>query len=185
MFIPEYKVKGDRHFSLDIAFPSLKIGIEINGRQHYDSNYELKPYYQERQKYFELLDWKIVNIYYKKVYDKEIINMVLDLLNNHSYKSSIFEKDFESYKLFLIQKEKDKFCKCGNKKHMSSNECKKCSYKTRKVFSKEEKQTLIDNVSTKGYLKYAKELGISDNALRKRALKYGLNPKLLSPYSHG
>lgn len=30
----------DRSFSLDIAFPEKKIGIEVNGNQHYERNGE-------------------------------------------------------------------------------------------------------------------------------------------------
>lgn len=37
-FIEELMVLNDRYFRIDIALPEYKIGIEINGNQHYKKN---------------------------------------------------------------------------------------------------------------------------------------------------
>lgn len=47
-FVEEYNPLADRFFSIDIAFPNLMIGIEINGNQHYNKDGTLSSYYQER-----------------------------------------------------------------------------------------------------------------------------------------
>ncbi len=45
-YVPEYNPLINRFFSIDIAFPDKKIGIEINGNQHYNIHGSLKEYYQ-------------------------------------------------------------------------------------------------------------------------------------------
>lgn len=53
-FVSEYTDKVWIHsYAIDIAFPNKKIGIEINGNQHYNKDMSLKPYYKKRQKYLE------------------------------------------------------------------------------------------------------------------------------------
>lgn len=47
-FSEEYNPIQGRSFSIDIAFPISKIGIEINGNQHYNPDGSLKEYYQNR-----------------------------------------------------------------------------------------------------------------------------------------
>ncbi|MDY5668732.1 MAG: hypothetical protein SPK43_05840 [Candidatus Onthovivens sp.] len=47
-FIEEYCPFIDSAISVDIAFPDIKIGIEINGNQHYNRDGSLKDYYQKR-----------------------------------------------------------------------------------------------------------------------------------------
>ena len=42
-FVEEWVPLDGRNYSIDIAFPDKKIGIEINGNQHYDRNGKLKP----------------------------------------------------------------------------------------------------------------------------------------------
>ena len=52
-FVEEFTPLIDRMFSIDIAFPDKKIGIEINGNQHYSSDGQLKPYYKDRHDLIE------------------------------------------------------------------------------------------------------------------------------------
>ena len=47
-YISEWSPLEDRFYSIDIAFPDKKIGIEINGNQHYNKDGTLKDYYQKR-----------------------------------------------------------------------------------------------------------------------------------------
>lgn len=46
-FVDEYSPNG-MLYSIDIAFPDKKIGIEINGNQHYNRDGTLKEYYLKR-----------------------------------------------------------------------------------------------------------------------------------------
>lgn len=69
-----------RFFSIDIAFPEHKIGIEINGRQHYDANGNLLPYYQERHNLIQNDGWQLYEIPYQKAFD---INFILSILEKH------------------------------------------------------------------------------------------------------
>jgi len=79
-FIEEFQpcLEINRFFSIDIAFPDKKIGIEINGFQHYeDDNCSLKPYYQKRHDILENLGWKIYEIHYSLCYNHNEISKIL------------------------------------------------------------------------------------------------------------
>jgi very-short-patch-repair endonuclease len=77
-FIPEYQPLDDRFFSIDIAFPHIKVGIEINGMQHYNSDGSLKPYYQERHDLISLAGWKLIEVFYTECFSDEKISKFLD-----------------------------------------------------------------------------------------------------------
>lgn len=61
-YIEKMSVSDDRFFSMDIALPEYKIGIEINGNQHYNRDGTLKEYYQKRHDYIKSLGWNIHEI---------------------------------------------------------------------------------------------------------------------------
>jgi len=72
-FIEEYQPlrhKG-RFFSVDIAFPDKMVMVEINGRQHYESDGSLKPYYQDRHDLIEAEGWKVYEIPYHRAFNVE------------------------------------------------------------------------------------------------------------------
>jgi very-short-patch-repair endonuclease len=73
-FVEEFQPLRDlgRFFSIDIAFPDKKIGIEINGGQHYDTHGALKPYYQSRHDLIEGTGWTIYEIPYHIAFDEKL-----------------------------------------------------------------------------------------------------------------
>lgn len=77
-FIEEYKPLNERFFSIDIAFPNLKIGIEINGNQHYNLDGTLARYYQERHDLIESAGWKLLEIHYTRCFDELSIGKIFD-----------------------------------------------------------------------------------------------------------
>jgi hypothetical protein len=91
-FIEEWKPLSNRGFSIDIAFPDIKLGIEVNGSQHYDSNGSLKPYYQERHDLIELAGWKLIEMHYSTCYILKDIESII---------SFRVQPDYSEY--FLIQ----------------------------------------------------------------------------------
>ena len=71
----------NRHFSIDIALLDKRIGLEVNGNQHYNSDKTLKPYYKKRKELIEQNGWKIYDIHYSKIYDDEfILKLINELL---------------------------------------------------------------------------------------------------------
>lgn len=88
IFIEEYQpLLPNRFFAIDIAFIEKKIGIEINGNQHYNKNGTLKTYYQNRHNLIEAAGWKLIELRYNKVYDKNI----LEIIKQWNQKNLIFE----------------------------------------------------------------------------------------------
>ena len=75
-FVEEYSplINEGRFFSIDIAFPDEKIGIEVNGNQHYTRTGELNDSNKERQKVLEDAGWKIINIHYSQAYSFDVSN---------------------------------------------------------------------------------------------------------------
>jgi very-short-patch-repair endonuclease len=67
----------ERLFEIDFAIPSLKIGFEINGNQHYDKNGNLTNYYQKRHDIIESKEWKLIEIHYLKCYDEKYIKDII------------------------------------------------------------------------------------------------------------
>jgi very-short-patch-repair endonuclease len=80
-FEEEYKpLYPNRFFAIDIAFPDKKIGIEINGNQHYNKDKTLKSYYQERHDLIEKDGWKIYEFHYLLAYDDKILDQIKKLI---------------------------------------------------------------------------------------------------------
>lgn len=79
-FIEEYEplLHLDRFFSIDISFPDIKVGVEINGRQHYDELGNLSPYYQKRHDLIEDDGWKLYEIPYYEAFNH---NKMLEMFN--------------------------------------------------------------------------------------------------------
>lgn len=122
-FIEEYTpFIPDRLYSLDIAFPNEKIGIEINGSQHYTTNGELNDRTLEKQKYFEEHGWKIFQIYYKQCYNINVEDFS-DILSLDIYDKSYIQEDFDIRE--KIRKEKEKVIQDKILKKIEKEECNK------------------------------------------------------------
>lgn len=100
-FVEEYiPYPNERLYSLDISFPDEKIGIEINGSQHYDNKGNLNQTTLDKQKFFEDRGWKIIQIYYRWCYgvlntNKEI-NSIFDLpIHNKNYVKEIYKRSYK------------------------------------------------------------------------------------------
>jgi hypothetical protein len=79
-FIEEFTPLKERFFSIDIAFPDQKIGLEINGNQHYNSDGTLKPYYQERHDLIESAGWRLIEIHYSQCFKNDFL---IDIITNN------------------------------------------------------------------------------------------------------
>ena len=71
--------ESDRLFEIDFAEPFQKIGFEINGNQHYNSDGSLTEYFQNRRNYFINLGWKIIEVHYALCFKEEQIKEILSL----------------------------------------------------------------------------------------------------------
>lgn len=85
IFEEEYKPLKNRNFSIDVMFPNLKLGFEINGNQHYDDHEKciLSQYYQERHDLIEANGIKLIEIHYANVYHDGFIE---DLIKKYHLK---------------------------------------------------------------------------------------------------
>lgn len=84
-YVEEYQPLEDRNFSIDIAFPDIKLGIEINGNQHYDNDGNLTSYYQDRHQVIENSGWKLIELHYSIGFNPEDILDVVKFKKGKDY----------------------------------------------------------------------------------------------------
>ena len=163
-YVSEFTVSNDRMFSIDIAFPTRKIAIEVNGNQHYNKNGTLKDYYQKRHDYITSLGYKVYEIHYSLFFNE---NNIIDIINNIVKEKELFTFDYDHYLLKKLTKDV-KRCECGTEIGKSSNKCTKCEgLQRRKVINRVDMDTLLLDIENLGYRGTGKKYGVSDNAIRK------------------
>ena len=84
-FVEEWQPLSDRFFSIDIAFPDIKFGIEVNGNQHYNSDGTLKPYYKERHDLIEKSGWILLELHYSSCYNDDILDALIESRKQPDY----------------------------------------------------------------------------------------------------
>jgi very-short-patch-repair endonuclease len=77
LFVEEWSPLESRHYSIDIAFPDIKLGIEINGNQHYNRDGTLKEYYQNRHNEIVDAGWKLIELHYSSCFNEEILKKLI------------------------------------------------------------------------------------------------------------
>lgn len=114
-YISEYDTYDETHrnFSIDIAFPDIKLGIEINGNQHYNKDGTLKKYYQKRHEIIESYGWKLLEIHYLSCFKEENIKEIIQFYKQPDYTEYFNKKRKKNLKKEqkiqeIKQKKKDK-----------------------------------------------------------------------------
>jgi very-short-patch-repair endonuclease len=106
-YIDEYEPLENRFFSIDIAFPQIKVGIEVNGNQHYNADGTLKAYYQQRHNLITAAGWKIIEVHYSQCYNEESIKQILNFkipYDDQKIIQSILEQRKNKEKIIKIPK---------------------------------------------------------------------------------
>lgn len=141
-FIPQYNNydQWKHNYSIDIAFPNQKIGIQINGEMHYQRNGQLKKYYQKRHQIIESFGWKIYQFHYSLVYKEFFKQNILKMLKQNID----LNFDFQNYvKQKIMLKQLKVTCPiCGGKKLKESITCRKCRFDNSKQKVKQIKTNL-------------------------------------------
>lgn len=165
-FVSEYTPLEDRFFAIDIAFPSLKVGIEVNGEQHYNRDGSLKSYYQERHDLIKSQGWKLYEIHYTICYNRQRLESIVDNLIN--------DFDLENVDLsFEIKKKEKPTSKYGSWKSAGEAQRQKTNEKyenERDVWKLAIEST---DVSTFGWVsRLAKQMNCSHTHARRIVNKY-------------
>lgn len=179
-FYPEYTdSKWQHNYSIDIAFVNEKVGVEINGNQHYNSDGTLKQYYRIRQDYLKSCGWKIIEIPYSMVWNDDFKEKIL---NDIKTKFAVVT-DYDYAPMIALKQRKNAIkyvcSRCGGiKKTKGSVYCNKCAsiisgQKNRKV-ERPDKETLKHEIAENSFLALGRKYGVSDNAIRKWCKGYGM-----------
>ena len=172
IFNEEYTpIDSDRFYSMDISFLKNKIGVEVNGNQHYNSDGTLKEYYKIRNEHFINLGWRIIEVHYSKIYLDEFVLKLVSYLKTFDEYS--YEELTELNNLIKFNKGiKDKYCGCGKKILKNSKTCTKCLGQYSRKVERPEYNILIKEIEELGYVGTGKKYGVSDNAIRKWVKSY-------------
>jgi len=174
-FVEEFVPLEDRAYSIDIAFPDKKIGIEINGNQHYEKTGKLKPYYQERHDLIESVGWRLKEIHYSNVWNQDVVRSVIAFVRENI--------DFVSYQPILDEIEKRREAKkrkrttcpqCGRVKAEQASRCGRCDGLSRRRVDRPSKEDLEKLVNEYPMVKLGEKFGVSDNAVKKWCQQYGI-----------
>lgn len=165
VFVEEYQplLHKDRFFSLDIAFPDKRIGIEVNGNQHYNPDGTLAPYYQTRHDLIEAEGWLLYELHFSTCYHIEAIAQLLPSILSSSTK---VEFDYGAY--FVNRK---------RRKLKLSEIDPNWRHRPRpgaQMHTWPDKETLGRLIWKKTLRQIAAGIGCSDVGLKKCCLKYGI-----------
>lgn len=163
-FVSEYSISG-RYYSIDIAFPDKKVGLEVNGNQHYNSDGTLKTYYKNKNDFFIENGWIIYQIHYTKVYNEIFI---YDLINKLKNEYNLEDIDYS----FYLKNKIKKYYYCNsckiNKVSQKGVDCLECSkIKRRKVKNRPDKNELLKMIQNIGLEGVGRKYGVSGNAVKK------------------
>lgn len=84
-FVEEWNPIPDRLYALDIAFPDIKLGVEINGNQHYERDGTLKPYYRKRHDEIVGFGWTLLELHYSIAFNLDKLKILLDIKEQPDY----------------------------------------------------------------------------------------------------
>lgn len=106
-FVEEYQplIDAGRFFSIDIAIPDKKLGIEVNGNQHYNDDGSLKKYYKERYDLITGAGWNLHEIHYSLVYNEEFVDKLIESIKS---KDVFVPFDYVNYVAEKIKKSNEK-----------------------------------------------------------------------------
>lgn len=175
-FVEEYTPLKDRHYSIDIAFLDDKVGIEINGNQHYDKERNLKPYYKQRHDNIVNDGWKLIEIPFLMVYNEEFVAEFIMRLRDMNLQNTIYPNIIRA----KIERHKD--CKCGKKILIGSKMCVECTREEMKNNDIPPNDILFRHVRVMGYVRAAKAYNVCDNTIRKWIIKNGGTPPKQEEY---
>lgn len=155
----------DRGYSIDIAIIEKRIGLEVNGNQHYNSDKTLKEYYVNRKKLIEENGWKLYDIHYTKVYNDNFVDDLIKIINGENVKIDL------DFKIF---KKTQRYCECGRimQKYGKNKKCRICTSKSKRKVCRPNKETLIKEIESLGYRGTGRKYDVSDNAIRKWIKQY-------------
>ena len=204
-YLEEFSPVMDRGYSVDVAFPEKMVCLEVNGNQHYDATGKLKPYYQEKHDLISKLGWKIIEMHYSLCFKEDYISSLLStisslpIVNDFDYEIwknggptgiraqnvALEERsdiqfhhrplDKFQYEIYIREVKKNVCVDCGKEISLyNATRCIDCRGKmSRKPLpDKEELQKLV--LATPLW-KLGPQFGMTDNGLKKRCKKMGIN----------
>jgi very-short-patch-repair endonuclease len=175
IFIEEYQPFDDRYYSIDIAFPNHKIGVEVNGNQHYNRDGSLKKYYSDRNVHLKSIGWTTYDVHYSVIYNEYLLLQLVESISKYSLNNDELRK-YENIYFNRIENNRIRqinLCiDCGKPIELESKRCSTCNGIFYRKVCRPNKEELIILVKNNTWRMIGKNYGVSDNAVRKWAKSY-------------
>lgn len=162
-------------YQLDIAIVNKKIGIEIDGDQHYLDK-KIVESDKRKNKYLKEQNWDLIRIKwsdYKKLQKEDKEKYINDLVNYINGLINI-KPEFEIKNNIcvdcgkIISKHAKRCIKCNNQSRKLKCERKvEIDVRKRKVENRPNKEQLLIDINMLGYCGTGRKYGVSDNSIRK------------------
>lgn len=164
-FISQYRPEGTL-YEIDFANPGLKIGIEIDGEQHYVDD-KIVEHDKIRTENLTKLGWKLIRIrwsYFQSLPFEQRQEIVKGLME-HSFdvEGQIIQYHTMKPKNYCID------CKCQIL--ISSKRCNGCESKKRSNLNKPSNEQLLDNYKTMSNAELSRLYQVSHTTIRRWLLK--------------
>lgn len=174
-------------YCLDFVLLELKINIELDGQYHFHDKTTINRD-SLRDEYMKSNGWRVFRVSWTKFMDNEdeVLTQLNTFINDTSTTTTKLysEKDFLidgvvkidefSHKIKIVKK----CIKCDREITQYSKCCRKCVDHTNPIMHKRKfeisKEELEKLLKTNSKVKIGKMYGVSDNAIKKRAISYGL-----------
>lgn len=153
-----------RYYSIDIAFPDRKIGIEVNGNQHYEKDGRLKERYQKRHDDIEADGWTLYEIHYPICFKEDAIDEMVRLILSSPTR---VEFDYGQYRPAKKKTPTRKYPKGDNSWRKLPRP------KARKV-SRPSKENLKMLIWSKPVVLVAADFGLTGSAIRRWCKEMGI-----------
>lgn len=174
VFVPEFRFGL---YSLDFAFPELKVDLEIDGSQHYlDPKVVLSD--QTRNTNLQRFGWRVIRVVWVKYINlaenerKTFVQTIIDQIHNGTQplfvspepKYTDNEVDGVPMRTYVLKEKKEKVAPVERLSKITATPT--------------ELQQLVDSMPL---IKIGLRFGVCDNAVKKRCKKYGI---LLRPQGY-
>src|SRR5574343_1433412 len=93
LFVEEWNPLEDRNYAIDIAFPDIMLGVEINGNQHYNRDGSLKPYYQKRHDEIVSHGWTLLELHYSIAFNLDKLLKLINIKEQPDYSEFFIKKE--------------------------------------------------------------------------------------------
>lgn len=168
---PEYP------YFIDFAFTNIKLAVELDGKHHF-INEKRMQHDKDKDDCLIKNGWTIYRIMYNDNNEgtvKKFLNFLHSMVKNKQMGNKVYR--YSEIKNHNKKRNYKKCPVCGKSILISSKRCVRCNMESKRKVERPDKETLEKEVKENSFLALSRKYGVSDNAIRKWCVGYGINYK--------